>query len=316
MQKISKYLVDNLALLVVAIGVVAVINPRLLSWVGPYISIMLGIVMFGMGMTLSVNDFRNVLKHPWQAGIGVLAQFLIMPLVALGLVKLFNLPPELAVGVILVGTCPGGTASNVIAYLAKGDVALSVSMTMTTTILAPVVTPFLTWLLADAWIDVSFTAMMISIAQMVLAPLLLGIGLHHLAGAKVAKIMPAMPVVSVICIVLLVGGVVALSASKLLEIGALMAVIVILHNICGLALGFVLARICQLDSKQARTVAIEVGMQNSGMAASLAVIYFNPAAALPGAIFSVWHNISGSLVANYFSRKDEKEKELKAVKVN
>lgn len=316
MQKISKYLVDNLALLVVAVGAVAVINPQLLSWVGPYISIMLGIVMFGMGMTLSVNDFKNVLKHPWQVGIGVLAQFLIMPLVALGLVKLFNLPPELAVGVILVGTCPGGTASNVIAYLAKGDVALSVSMTMTTTILAPVVTPFLTWLLADAWIDVSFTAMMISIAQMVLAPLLLGIGLHHLAGAKVAKIMPAMPVVSVVCIVLLVGGVVALSASKLLEIGALMAVIVILHNICGLALGFGLARICQLDSKQARTVAIEVGMQNSGMAASLAVIYFNPAAALPGAIFSVWHNISGSLVANYFSRKDEKAKELKAVKVN
>lgn len=314
MQKISKYLVDNLALLVVAVGVVAVINPQLLSWVGPYISIMLGIVMFGMGMTLSVNDFKNVLKHPWQVGIGVLAQFLIMPLVALGLVKLFNLPPELAVGVILVGTCPGGTASNVIAYLAKGDVALSVSMTMTTTILAPVVTPFLTWLLADAWIDVSFTAMMISIAQMVLAPLLLGIGLHHLAGIKVAKIMPAMPVISVVCIVLLVGGVVALSASKLLEIGALMAVIVILHNICGLALGFGLARICQLDSKQARTVAIEVGMQNSGMAASLAVIYFNPAAALPGAIFSVWHNISGSLAANYFSRKDEKE--LKTVKVN
>ncbi|WP_028130402.1 bile acid:sodium symporter family protein [Selenomonas sp. AE3005] len=307
MQKIIKKLVDNLALLVIAIGVLGAWRPETLTWVGPYVSWMLGIVMFGMGMTLKVEDFQRVLSHPKEVAIGVGAQFVIMPLVALALVKLFALPPELAIGVILVGTCPGGTASNVIAYLARGDVALSVSMTMTTTLLAPIVTPALTYFLAGAWIDISFTAMMISIAQMVLAPVILGLLVHHFMADTAQKIMPAMPLVSVICIVLLVGCVVALSASKLAAVGLTMAAIVILHNAFGLALGFTAAKLLRLDSRKARTVAIEVGMQNSGMAASLAVMYFNPAAALPGAIFSVWHNVSGSLVANFCVRRDNRE---------
>lgn len=311
MQKIIKKIVDNLALLVVAIGILGAWRPETLTWVGPYVSWMLGIVMFGMGMTLKVEDFQRVFQHPKEVAIGVGAQFIIMPLVALGLVKAFGLPPELAIGVILVGTCPGGTASNVIAYLAKGDVALSVSMTMTTTLLAPIVTPALTYFLAGAWIDISFTAMMISIAQMVLAPVILGLLVHHFMADTTQKIMPAMPLVSVICIVLLVGCVVALSASKLASVGLTMAAIVILHNAFGLALGFTAAKLLHMDSRKARTVAIEVGMQNSGMAASLAVMYFNPAAALPGAIFSVWHNVSGSLVANFCVRKDEKENEMK-----
>ena len=307
MKKIIKMLVDNLALLVIAVGVLGAVAPWTLTWVGPYVSWMLGVVMFGMGMTLRVEDFRNVLKAPWQVGLGVAAQFIIMPLVAYGLVKAFQLPPELAVGVILVGTCPGGMASNVIAYLAKGDVALSVSMTMTTTLLAPIVTPALTWFFADAWVNVSFVSMMLSIAEMVLAPVLLGLALHHFAERQTARIMPAMPLVSVVCIVLLVGCVVALSAAKLMEVGVLMFGLVVLHNSFGLLLGDVMACACHLDSRKARTVAIEVGMQNSGMAASLAILYFNPAAAIPGAIFSVWHNVSGSIVANYFARKEEKE---------
>lgn len=307
MKKIIKMLVDNLALLVIAVGVLGAVAPWTLTWVGPYVSWMLGVVMFGMGMTLRVEDFRNVLKAPWQVGLGVAAQFIIMPLVAYGLVKAFQLPPELAVGVILVGTCPGGTASNVIAYLAKGDVALSVSMTMTTTLLAPIVTPALTWFFADAWVNVSFVSMMLSIAEMVLAPVLLGLALHHFAERQTARIMPVMPLVSVVCIVLLVGCVVALSAAKLMEVGVLMFGLVVLHNSFGLLLGDVMACACHLDSRKARTVAIEVGMQNSGMAASLAILYFNPAAAIPGAIFSVWHNVSGSIVANYFARKEEKE---------
>ena len=307
MQKIVKKIVDNLARLVVAIGILGAWRPETLTWVGPYVSWMLGIVMFGMGMTLKVEDFQRVLQHPKEVAIGVGAQFIIMPLVALALVKVFALPPELAIGVILVGTCPGGTASNVIAYLAKGDVALSVSMTMTTTLLAPIVTPALTYFLAGAWIDISFTAMMISIAQMVLAPVILGLLVHHFMADTTKKIMPAMPLVSVICIVLLVGCVVALSASKLATVGLTMAAIVILHNAFGLALGFTAAKLLHMDARKARTVAIEVGMQNSGMAASLAVMYFNPAAALPGAIFSVWHNVSGSLVANFCVRRDNRE---------
>lgn len=296
-----------MALFVLLIGVVGAVRPQTLTWVGPYVGWLLGVVMFGMGMTLTFQDFKRVLQRPWEVLLGVVAQFLIMPLAAWFLVWLFALPPELAIGVVLVGTCPGGTASNVISYLARGDVALSVSMTMATTLLAPVVTPTLTWLLAGSWIEVSFTAMMISIAQMVLLPLLLGLTAHHFFERTVEKILPVMPVVSVVTIVLLVGGVVALGAESLLDVGLLMAAIVVLHNAFGLVLGYGMARLFRLDSKKARTVSIEVGMQNSGMAASLAVLYFSPAAAIPGAIFSVWHNISGSIVANYFARRDERK---------
>lgn len=297
-----------MALFVLLIGVVGAARPQTLTWVGPYVGWLLGVVMFGMGMTLTFQDFKRVLQRPWEVLLGVVAQFLIMPLAAWFLVWLFALPAELAIGVVLVGTCPGGTASNVISYLAKGDVALSVSMTMATTLLAPVVTPTLTWLLAGSWIEVSFTAMMISIAQMVLLPLLLGLTAHHFFERTVEKILPVMPVVSVVTIVLLVGGVVALGAESLLDVGLLMAAIVVLHNAFGLVLGYGMARLFRLDSKKARTVSIEVGMQNSGMAASLALLYFSPAAAIPGAIFSVWHNISGSIVANYFARRDERKR--------
>ncbi|WP_276836417.1 bile acid:sodium symporter family protein [Megasphaera stantonii] len=307
MKKCCGFLVNNMALFVLLIGVVGAVRPQTLTWVGPYVGWLLGVVMFGMGMTLTFQDFKRVLQRPWEVLLGVVAQFLIMPLAAWFLVWLFALPPELAIGVVLVGTCPGGTASNVISYLAKGDVALSVSMTMATTLLAPVVTPTLTWLLAGSWIEVSFTAMMISIAQMVLLPLLLGLTAHHFFERTVERVLPVMPVVSVVTIVLLVGGVVALGAESLLDVGLLMAAIVVLHNAFGLVLGYGMARLFRLDSKKARTVSIEVGMQNSGMAASLAVLYFSPAAAIPGAIFSVWHNISGSIVANYFARRDERK---------
>ena len=314
MQKTIRFLVDNMALLIVGIAVLAAVWPWTFAWAGAYAAWLLGLVMFGMGMTLRMQDFKNVLHHPREVAIGVAAQFLIMPLAAAALARVFALPPELAAGVILVGTCPGGTASNVISYLAKGDVALSVSMTMTTTLLAPIVTPLLTYFLADAWIDISFPAMMLSIAQMVLAPVLLGLVIHHFAARTAGKIMPFMPLVSVACIVLLVGCVVALSADKLAETGLLMAGIVILHNAFGLALGWGMAKLCRLDSRKARTIAIEVGMQNSGMAASLAILYFSPAAAIAGAIFSVWHNVSGSVVANFFARREEKT-ELKTAEI-
>lgn len=318
MKKCCQFLVNNMGIFVVLIGVLGAVRPHLLTWVGPYIPWLLGLVMFGMGMTLTVEDFKAVGRRPWEVLIGAVAQFVIMPAVAWALVKVFALPPELAIGVILVGTCPGGTASNVISYLARGEVALSVSMTMASTILAPLVTPTLTWFIAGAWIEVSFLSMMISIAEMVLLPVILGVLFNRYCNKTVTKIMPAMPVVSVLTIILLVGGVVALGAGKLFDVGLMMAGIVVLHNCFGLLLGYGMAKVCHLNSKQARTVSIEVGMQNSGMAASLAVMYFNPAAAIPGAIFSVWQNISGSIVANFFAHRDEKleeqkEKELHAV---
>lgn len=308
LKEACNFLVSNMSLMVFLIGVFAVWQPESFTWVGPHIPLLLGIIMFGMGMTLTVDDFKNIVRNPKGIFIGVFAQFLIMPLVAFFLVKAFNLPPEIAIGVILVGTCPGGTASNVIAYLAKGDVALSVSMSATSTILAPFVTPVLTYMLADAVIDVSVYSMMMSIVKMVLLPVLLGLSVHHFFEEFSRKINPFMPVLSSVTVVLTVGGVVALSAAKLLDVGLLMFVVVMCHNTFGLLLGYIMAKLFRLDEKRSRTVSIEVGMQNSGMAASLAVLYFDPIAAIPGAIFSVWHNVSGAVLANYFAKHtDEAE---------
>lgn len=312
LQNIGRFIVKNMVWLVVLVGAAGAVFPASLSWIAPQVPLLLGIVMFGMGMTIELKDFRHLVHHPWDVGIGVLAQFTIMPLVAYLLTQAFSLPPDLAVGVILVGTCPGGTASNVITYLAKGDVALSVTMTMATTLLAPFVTPFLTLLLAGEEIAVNAPAMMLSIAEMVLLPVLLGAALNHFFHRRVAYALTVLPLISALLVALLVGVVVSMSAPRLTEVGTLVALAVVLHNGFGLALGYALARLLGLSAPKRRAIGIEVGMQNSGMAASLALLYFNPAAAIPAALFSVWHNISGSLAANWFTRHDADESEISA----
>ena len=312
LQNIGRFIVKNMVWLVVLVGAAGAVFPASLSWIAPQVPLLLGIVMFGMGMTIELKDFRHLVRHPWDVGIGVLAQFTIMPLVAYLLTQAFSLPPDLAVGVILVGTCPGGTASNVITYLAKGDVALSVTMTMATTLLAPFVTPFLTLLLAGEEIAVNAPAMMLSIAEMVLLPVLLGAALNHFFRRRVANALTVLPLISALLVALLVGIVVSMSAPRLTGVGTLVALAVVLHNGFGLALGYALARLLGLSAPKRRAIGIEVGMQNSGMAASLALLYFNPAAAIPAALFSVWHNISGSLAANWFTRHDADESEISA----
>ena len=298
---ISKYM----AILVILMAGAALAMPRTFTGIAPHVSLLLGVVMFGMGMTLRGSDFRRILEHPRDVCIGVLAQFTIMPLLAWLLAKGFALSPDLAVGVILVGTCPGGTSSNVMTYLARGDVALSVSMTMTTTLLAPIVTPFLTWQLAGAWVEVSFTAMMLSIVKVVILPIAAGVAMNAFFADAVRRIVKLLPLVSITAIILIVGGVVAVSASRIMETGLLIMGVVICHNLLGYAIGFALARAFHMDMPRAKAIAIEVGMQNSGLAASLAMLHFGAAAAIPGAIFSVWHNISGSLAANYLSGRQE-----------
>ena len=312
LQNIGRFIVKNMVWLVVLVGAAGAVFPASLSWIAPQVPLLLGIVMFGMGMTIEFKDFCHLVRHPWDVGIGVFAQFTIMPLVAYLLTQAFSLPPDLAVGVILVGTCPGGTASNVITYLAKGDVALSVTMTMATTLLAPFVTPFLTLLLAGEEIAVNAPAMMLSIAEMVLLPVLLGAALNHFFRRRVAYALTVLPLISALLVALLVGVVVSMSAPHLAEVGTLVALAVVLHNGFGLALGYALAGLLELSAPKRRAIGIEVGMQNSGMAASLALLYFNPAAAIPAALFSVWHNISGSLAANWFTRHDADESEISA----
>ena len=295
-----------MALLVLAVAAVALVIPSLFKWAAPQITMLLGVVMFGMGMTLRLQDFKEIFKRPREVFIGLLAQFTIMPLLAYVLAKIFQLPPELAAGVILVGTCPGGTASNVMTYLAKGDLALSVSITMSSTLLAPIVTPILTWWLVGAWIAVSLSAMMLSIVQVVIAPILLGIIVNHLFADFVKRVVRILPLVSIVAILLILGGVVAVNADKILQTGLLMMLVVVLHNLCGYGLGFCAAKLFRMNVAKTKAVSIEVGMQNSGLAVSLAMTHFGAAAAIPGAIFSVWHNISGSIAANWLAQKSNK----------
>ena len=292
-----------MAPLVIIVAAVALIFPASFAWTPPHISILLGVVMFGMGMTLKPEDFREIFRRPRDVLIGLLAQFTIMPLLAFGLATLFQLPAEIAAGVIIVGTCPGGTASNVMTYLAKGDLALSVSMSLASTTLAPIVTPLLTWILAGAWINVSFVDMMISIVQVVVAPIFLGLIVNHLFADFVKRVVEILPLVSIVAILLILGGVVSVNAEKILQTGLIMMIVVMLHNLCGYGLGYCAAKIFNMNTAKTKAISIEVGMQNSGLAVSLAMTHFSATAAIPGAIFSVWHNISGSIAANYMSRQ-------------
>ena len=306
LEQISNFVSRFMAVFVIAIAAVALFQPWTFLWTVPYITILLGIVMFGMGMTLRFEDFRLVLERPKDVLIGTVAQFGIMPLLAWILAHAFSLPPELAAGVILVGTCPGGTSSNVMTYLARGDVALSVSMTMSSTILAPFLTPLLTLWLAGQWIDIPAGKMMVSIAQVVIAPIVLGLLINRFFEKPVQKAVKVLPLISVVAIVLIVGGVVSANAGRIMETGALIMLVVICHNLLGYALGFTVAKALHMDIAKVKAVSIEVGMQNSGLAASLALLHFGAAAAIPGALFSVWHNISGSLAANYLSSRMRK----------
>ncbi len=303
LEKISGFVSKYMAVFVILVAAIALFEPVTFKWAASYITILLGIVMFGMGMTLKISDFKLVLKRPKDVFIGALAQFTIMPFLAWSLAHIFGLPADLAAGVILVGTCPGGTSSNVMTYLAKGDVALSVSITMTTTILAPIVTPILTWWLAGAWIEISLTAMMISILKMVVVPIVLGIIINSLFRSTVEKGIKVLPLISVVSIVLIVGGVVSVSSQRIMETGLLIMVVVMLHNMLGYTLGYLIGKVLGMNLAKTKAVSIEVGMQNSGLATSLAMLHFGAAAAIPGAIFSVWHNISGSLAANYLASK-------------
>ena len=291
----------GMAVLVIAAGAAAMAWPEATKAIVPtsYVPKLLGAVMFGMGLSLRGRDFALVLRRPRDVLVGVVAQFAVMPLLALGIARALSLPDELALGVILVGACPGGTASNVIAYLARGDVALSVTMTACSTLLAPVLTPALVLLCAGRTVDVSGWAMLLSILQIVIAPIILGVAVNEFFGAFAARIRRAMPAFSSIVVAVIVAGVVAAGAGRIRDCAGAIAAAVIAHNLLGMALGAAVGRLFGMDAARRRTLAIEVGMQNSGLAVSLATMHFAayPLAAVPGALFSVWHNLSGALFA-------------------
>lgn len=299
--KITNFASKTFALWVLLFAYLAFQFPETYKQFAPYIPYLLGIVMFGMGITLTFNDFGEVFKHPKSVVIGVVGQFVIMPAIAFALAKCFDLPADLAIGVILVGSCPGGTSSNVMTYLAKGNTALSVACTTISTLLAPLLTPVIFYVLASQWLEIDATGMFISVLKMVLFPIFLGLVVRALFKKQITEISQTMPLVSVISIVLILAAVVAVSKDKIAESGLLIFGVVVLHNCLGYLVGSFAAKLLGLNIADSKAVSIEVGMQNSGLGAALAAAHFNPIAAVPSAVFSFWHNVSGPILANIFS---------------
>ena len=308
MKKIIASISEYMGIIVLATAILSLAFPQVAGQVPPtVINYLLGIVMFGMGLTLNLHDFKVVFSRPKDVIIGSVAQFTIMPFLAWGFSRLFSLDEALALGVILVGCCPSGTASNVITYLAKGDLALSVGMTGVSTLLAPFMTPILTWLFAGKTVDVNVVSMFLSILWVVILPIVIGFVVKRLLPTFTSRATTYLPAVSTLAIAAIVAIVVSANAHKLLMGGAIIIVVVMLHNICGLGFGYLIGRILWMPSAKRKAISIEVGMQNSGLASSLATIHFAayPMATIPGAIFSVWHNISGAIVARLYTIKSQ-----------
>ena len=305
MKRISELIGKYMAWIVLAIAALALFLPGTCLWIQTkWVNYLLMVVMFGMGLTMKLSDFAVVFSRPRDVLIGCAAQFVVMPLLAFALGKFFGLEEELLVGVVLVGTCPGGTSSNVITYLSKGDTALSVGMTSINTMLAPFLTPALTWLYLRTSVSVDIKAMFLSIIQVVVVPIGLGLLINRLFGKQTRKITDVLPLISVTAICLIVAAVVSHNSEKILSTGLVIFAVVILHNLLGYLCGYLVGVLFRMDLPRKKAVAIEIGMQNSGLATTLAGSAFPnlSMATVPGAIFSVWHNISGAILAGFFRR--------------
>lgn len=296
----------------VLFSIFAYFMPAPLAALSDWIVPLLMVIMFGMGLTLTWEDFLRVFRAPGVIGLGVVLQYLVMPLAALLVAKVLALPTEVMVGLVIVGACPGGTASNVICYLARADVALSIAMTAVSTLVAVLATPALVWLYLGETLPVPVAAMLLSLVKIVLLPVVGGTLINSLLGARLDRVRDAFPLISVAAIVLVIGIIVALNQSRIASGGALVMLAVVLHNSIGLAAGYGVARLFRFDPRRARTLAIEVGMQNSGLGVALAVKHFTAMAALPGALFSVWHNLSGAVLAWYWRRQEESAEAVQA----
>lgn len=300
--KITQFVSKTFAVWVVFFAFIAAQFPDTFKQFVPWIPYLLGIVMLGMGLTLTFKDFAEVTKNPKAAILGVIAQFVVMPSIAFALAKAFQLPPDLAIGVILVGSCPGGTSSNVMTYLAKGNTALSVACTTVSTLLAPLLTPAVFYLFASEWLEIDAGAMFVSVLKMVLLPIFVGVVIRSIFKQKIEQFSQTMPLISVFTIVLIVTAVVSVSKDRIIESGLLIFLVVVLHNGLGYLIGYLIGRVFKLPIADSKTIAIEVGMQNSGLGAALAALHFkaNPLIAVPSAVFSFWHNISGPILAMIF----------------
>ena len=312
LEKLAQFICRNMTLWVIVCSAVAFFYPAPFKPIGKYISYMLGVIMLGMGLTMSLEDFRLVLTRPKDVFYGVFFRYLIMPFVGFGVAKMLGLPPALAAGVILLGAAPSGTGSNVMTYIAKGDTALSVTVSSVNTILAPVLTPYLFLMLAGTMIPIDVVALLMDIVKIVLIPVSVGVALHTMAPRTVEKLTKVVPAVSVMFIIAIMSAVVALNAAKMATMALVLCLAVGLHNTAGLLLGYFSGRAVGMTEKQSKAITFEIGMENSGLAVALALAHLDPMAALPGAVMTVWEYVSGSLLASYWGAKADKEELLAA----
>ena len=298
--------INNAFALWLAIGLAwAWLQPTHFTWFAPYIPQGLGMIMLGMGLTLRFSDFKDALSTPWIALLGVVSQFVIMPLAGWSIAQSMNLPAPIAVGLILVACCPGGTASNVITHLAGGNLPLSVLMTLCSTFAAIGLTPVLTGWLAGAYVPVPVLDMLIDMATVVLLPVLAGVALNHFFSRAVSKVAPFTPLVSIFFIILIVGVIVGAKKAAISESAGTLLIAIFLLHAFGFALGYGVMRLFGQSIRNARTVSIEVGMQNSGLGAKLATTHFtDPLTAVPAAISAVFHCLIGSALAAWWRRSE------------
>ncbi|RXJ86344.1 bile acid:sodium symporter [Arcobacter sp. CECT 8985] len=289
----------------VLFSTICYIYPNLVVGFKALIVPLLIFIMFCMGITLKIDDFKRVLKKPKIIALTTILQFLLMPLAAYLVSKLFNLSTDLLIGMVLVGAVSGGTASNVIAYLAKADVALSITMTIVSTLLSILITPYLTLIYLGQTVPVPASSMLISILKIVFIPVVIGIILNHFFHRYIDKKVDIFALFSIISIVFIIGIIIGINESKISSIAISLMLAIICHNLIGLLGGYFISKIFGYNKKECKTVAIEVGMQNSGLAVVLAMKYFSALSALPGAIFSIWHNISGSILAGYWTKQKD-----------
>ncbi|KIG10656.1 ketopantoate/pantoate/pantothenate transporter PanS [Caballeronia concitans] len=290
----------------VIVSIAAYLSPASVTGIAPHVTTLLTIIMLSMGVTLSIDDFRRVFTRPAPVIAGIVLHYLVMPLAAWVIAKALRMPPDLTAGMVLVGSVASGTASNVMIYLARGDVALSVTISALSTLVGVFATPLLTRLYVDASIVVDVHGMLMSILQIVALPIVVGLIVNHFFGKFVRRIEWLLPLISMVSILLIIAAVVGGTQKSIASVGMVVALGVVLHNGIGLLGGYWGGRLLGFDEAVCRTLAIEVGMQNSGLAATLGKLYFTPIAALPGALFSVWHNLSGSVLAGYWAGRPAK----------
>lgn len=312
LKKISKLLSKNTSVFVIAVAIVTFFIPELFTWVrGTNQTIILGIIMFGMGLTLTTQDFKILAQRPLDIFIGALAQYTVMPLLAYTVGTLLGLPNEIKIGLVLVGCCPGGVSSNIMSFLCKGDVPFSVGMTTASTLLSPILTPVLVLFLAGAQIEVNAIGMFKSIIQSVIIPIVIGFTLNYFFGEKkeFKDIQEVMPGVSVTGLAFIVGGVISLQGQNFFKSGVLIFIAVLLHNGLGYLLGYGVGVLTKMSTAKKRTISIEVGMQNAGLATNLATAHFaaTQQAAVACAVSCVWHSISGTILAGLYAKFDEKK---------